>query len=92
MADGGAPLPGPFDAGAQFFMLRPQKPKHPDRVLVAPDADKLLRAVGDALEGMFWANDSQVEWNPAPRRHYAGEQGPGLTLTIEYLGEEEELF
>lgn len=79
------PYDGPVVVHAAFFL---PKPKTVKRALpsVAPDLDKLCRAVGDALEGVLLTNDSRiVEWqafkaySPNPSAHIvvqkpAGEQ------------------
>ena len=66
---------GPLELTVTFFFARPQShykrptKKRPRPVLRVdadtyvnkrPDLDKLLRAVGDALEGLAWADDKQV--------------------------------
>ena len=52
-----------------FFSPRPRahrrtngslKPGSPPRPPTAPDADKLARSVGDALNGVCWRDDAQV--------------------------------
>lgn len=64
----GAPTAGPVTLVVSFAFLRPKShltrsgalragaPAAPGR----PDLDKLLRAVGDALTGVIYADDSQV--------------------------------
>lgn len=63
-------------------MPRPKKPRFPVPA-VAPDADKLCRGVGDALEAAgVIRNDSRiVHWDAS--KHYADEhQGTGVHITI----------
>lgn len=76
--------------GLTFVMHRPKRlsakkptPRHGS----LPDMDKLIRAIFDALTGVAWQNDSQVDdWLPMPgrRKRYAepGEQ-PGVHIAIE---------
>jgi Holliday junction resolvase RusA-like endonuclease len=56
--------------------LRPDAPKHPAG---KPDADKLLRAVLDALTGLVWRDDAQVV-DILARKLY-GER-PGADITV----------
>jgi Holliday junction resolvase RusA-like endonuclease len=56
--------------------LRPDAPKHPAG---KPDADKLLRAVLDALTGLVWRDDAQVV-DILARKVY-GER-PGADITV----------
>lgn len=54
-------LLGPIAVRVRFAMTRP--PSVPKRKLfpsIMPDLDKLLRAVGDALESVVFYNDSQI--------------------------------
>ncbi|HHE72560.1 MAG TPA: RusA family crossover junction endodeoxyribonuclease [Chloroflexi bacterium] len=87
-------LDGPFDVGGTFYFPKPQTPRHKERVLERNygDADKLIRAVGDALEHVFWQNDCQCEWREIERRWADKERGPGAHITITYLGEQLVLF
>jgi Holliday junction resolvase RusA-like endonuclease len=87
-----SPLDGPFTVTPTFYFDKPQVPRHQERVLVAPDADKLLRALGDALEMVFWQNDAQVEWGPVTKRYCDPTKGPGLQLDIEYFGQQMSLL
>lgn len=47
-----------------------------------PDADNILKAVGDALNGIVWKDDSQIAWLSASKAY--GEE-PGLTIHVETL-------
>lgn len=46
-----------FGTGRNAGQLKPTAPVH---VTKAPDLDKLVRAVGDALTGIVWRDDAQV--------------------------------
>ena len=78
------PLEGPFEVGVTFYLRRPKTTKYPVAPLGPPDLDKLQRAVGDFLTGVYYRDDSQiVAFNPAPRKVYATEAEPeGATIVI----------
>lgn len=63
------PLEGCVEVHMAFYSQRPTshrsargdvKPGRPPRPPTAPDADKLARSVGDALNGVCWRDDAQV--------------------------------
>lgn len=68
---GAAPMAGPLELAALFYFPRPKSHyrtgKHADILkdsapfycATKPDADKLLRAIGDALTGIVFRDDSQ---------------------------------
>lgn len=56
------PIEGPVEVEVEFRFVPPEKPKHPRFHIVAPDADKLARAIGDALTGKVWKDDRQIQW------------------------------
>lgn len=61
--------------------LRESAPKYPD---AAPDLDKLVRAVFDALtDARVWKDDGQVVWVQAAK-HYddSWPSGPGVHITL----------
>lgn len=90
------PLTGPVEVGAVFYFERPKKTKYPDypQGSHVGDVDKLQRAIGDALEGIFFENDSQiVRWAPPPERLYADDgKGARAEITIRDLSRQEVLF
>jgi Holliday junction resolvase RusA-like endonuclease len=94
------PLSGPIGVRVDFVMPRPQShywavsrnhpvegelredaPKYPASM---PDADKLLRAVFDALtDAQVWKDDGQVVWVQTSK-HYVGPTWPdGVGVHIE---------
>lgn len=81
----GTMLVGPIRVWARFVMPRTKAmsdkkstPPHTKK----PDCDKLLRAVGDALKGVVYTDDSQViEWHGTKRTAEPGEP-TGVHLTI----------
>jgi Holliday junction resolvase RusA-like endonuclease len=56
---------------------------------VAPDVDKLARAVLDPLTGIVWKDDSQVVDLQATKRYCRADEQPGATIYITILGEEQ---
>jgi len=46
------------------------------------DCDKLVRAVGDALKGVIYEDDSQVVIIEAMKRYETLTLGPGCTVTV----------
>jgi len=76
-------LEGPLRLDVIFFMPRPKTVKR-DKPTVPPDADKLLRGVGDALTGTIFRDDSQLVEIYAEKR-YADERMPGAELKITVL-------
>ena len=73
-------LDGPVRVDLAFTLKPPQKRvrEHP---CVRPDVDKLARAVLDALEGVCYANDSQVVDLHA-RKRYGVDEGVTVALTL----------
>lgn len=76
VAAGATPLEGPVTMQVAFIFMRPAShftrsgalrasaPSHPGK----PDLDKLARAVGDALTGVCYRDDSQiVRWEMTKR-------------------------
>lgn len=55
---------------------------------VRPDADKLARAILDALTGVVYVDDAQVVRLDARKRYEAGASGPGVHIQVAELGEE----
>jgi Holliday junction resolvase RusA-like endonuclease len=84
-------LDGPFHCSVTFYFDRPRQPRDDEWRVEEPDADKLIRAVGDALQSVFWQNDSQIVRWVVEKRH-AGPEGPGMSLTIEYRGRQQVLL
>ncbi len=63
------------------FRLRKPKRTRRDAPFVRPDLDKLVRAVGDALEKIWYANDSQV-CELIARKRYA--EYPGVWIEMRW--------
>jgi len=81
----GEPLTGAVVLAVEFVMPRPKSlpktrptPPHTKR----PDVDKLLRAVGDALSGVLWCDDSQVVEEVGRKRYAEPDERPGAHLLV----------
>jgi len=79
---------GPVRMRCDFVMKRPMStPKRPPTppATKKPDLDKLLRAIGDALKGTVYAEDSLiVEIIGTKRIAEEGEQ-PGVTVKVNQI-------
>ncbi len=54
-------IDGPVEVECTFYRPRPKSwPKRRQLPSTSPDIDKLVRAVGDALEGVLYRNDGQT--------------------------------
>lgn len=67
--NGSAPLLGPLQLDLQLFLRRPKthyradgdlKASAPEYVTTRPDADKVVRAVADAMSAIVYRDDSQL--------------------------------
>lgn len=80
-----APADGPLAVTVEFVMPRPQRlPKRPPTPphTSKPDTDKLLRAVGDALTGVVWRDDSQVVDLHGTKRYAELDEQPGAHIRV----------
>lgn len=83
---GWRPADGPFVADLVFVMPRPQRtPAATPAAIRRPDADKLARAVLDALTGVAWADDSQVVDLRARKRLAEPGEATGVHMTLTRL-------
>jgi len=83
--------------GMRFYMPRPQNhyctgrnaPQLKDwavnlRHKKKPDLDNLIKLVKDALTGVFWHDDSQVdEYSPIPRKAYSDKPRTEIVITYD---------
>lgn len=81
----GEPITGAVVLAVEFVMPRPKSlpkrnptPPHTKR----PDTDKLLRAVGDAMTGVVWADDSQIIESIGTKRYAEPDERPGAHLLV----------
>ena len=79
---------GPIRLEVDFYMERPKSVRQSDRALpiVAPDLDKLIRAVGDGVgqSGYIWGDDSQIVEIVA-RKFYADDRPTGAIIRISHV-------
>ena len=79
----GAPkLFGPLEMCIDFYLKRGRTVTRP-RPCCKPDLDKLVRSIGDALEGIFYTNDSQVV-RVIAQKHYG--KHPRVEVMVRELG------
>ena len=78
----GQPLDEPIQVTAAFFMPKPKRPRFPEPA-VTPDADKLARAVGDALQyaGVIKDDSRITQWHITKQYHPQGWTGAHITIT-----------
>jgi len=85
------PLTGPWRLELRCYFKPPKKPAHPDYPLSrsAGDGDKLLRAVCDALTGVYWPDDSYIV-SKLVEKHYGMDDG--AQIRVWFLGVEQILL
>ena len=76
------PFAGPIALEAKFRLIKGKSVKR-DLPTVAPDVDKLLRAVMDALTGVAYLDDAQVVQVTASKQY---KETPGVDIGIKELG------
>jgi Holliday junction resolvase RusA-like endonuclease len=74
---GAFPVPNPVEMVIEFRLPRPKTVKR-DLPYVAPDLDKLIRAVLDALTGIAYVDDGQVVSITSSKVY--GEPGVSISL------------
>lgn len=86
---GGIPFPvGPVVLAVVFYLPRPKSLLTKRNAPIAiphvkkPDLDKLLRAAGDSLTGIAWADDSQVTDVIARKRYCAAGEFPRCVIRV----------
>lgn len=78
--DGVSMITGPVDVMLWFFLPRPMSAKR-EYPAVRPDLDKLIRAVGDALQKIAIEDDARIV-NLVAFKRYAQDEGPGVAIEI----------
>ena len=79
-------LDWPVRMTCAFYFPKPQRPQHDGWASTSLDLDKLIRAVGDALQGVVLKNDSRIVAITAQKRWAGGVLGPqepGLSVRLE---------
>lgn len=80
----GSILDGPVIVEATFYLPRPKNAAKKIFPAARPDLDKLQRAVGDALAGVAYTDDSRiVDWVPRKRFADNWDAGrPGVAIRV----------
>lgn len=82
------PYAGPVLVAARFIFARPKKT---NLAVPAPDLDKLLRAVFDAMTGIAYNDDRQVATLVGTGKQWAdGGEEPGVEIVVMPLDEKEQ--
>lgn len=85
-AAGGTILTGPVRVMARFALVRPKSlPKKVVHHVKKPDLDKLTRAVGDAITGVLFHDDSQIVQWKVEKVYAADGQAPQAVIVVERL-------
>jgi Holliday junction resolvase RusA-like endonuclease len=72
-------IEGPIDLRLVFFLTKPKTSKN-RLPIVRPDLDNYIKAVKDALNGVFWKDDSQIVFIEATKMYsLAGKTGVLIT-------------
>jgi crossover junction endodeoxyribonuclease RusA len=75
---------GHFGTGRNASRLKPSAPAYRDS---APDVDKLLRAIGDALTGVVFRNDAQLVIVQA-EKHYG--EPPAAHVVVDEISSDDD--
>ena len=84
----GPPIDAPLVMLCSFFLVRPPTVKRPwPSSQRDGDADKYLRAIGDALEGVAFKNDGRIVASAAVLAYHdqVGLEGPGVFVEVAQL-------
>jgi len=77
------PWDGPAAVRVVFYLRKPKEPHCNTSPDTKPDLDKLLRALGDALEGSVVTQDSRiVEWSGIKRWARPGEERVDVEVAL----------
>ena len=83
------PIGGPISIRATFFMPRQKSHTAKQRIspwhVSRPDTDNMVKALLDAINGIFFNDDSQVCSEYSAKIYATETQLPGIHLTIEDL-------
>lgn len=84
-----APIDGPIDLTATFYLPRPKSaPKRVVFPATKPDLDKLTRAIGDALSKIAYTEDSRIV-DIHVRKRFAIESPPRVEIFVREMTVEE---
>lgn len=88
LAHRGQPLDGPVRVIAAFYLPRPKALRLDRSHVTRPDADKLGRAIGDALSGIVYRDDGQVTQFKVTKQYAAAGESPRAVIVVTSLAEE----
>jgi crossover junction endodeoxyribonuclease RusA len=71
-----------FQRPSSHFNKKGLKPNAPRYMTARPDRDKLLRAIGDALTGVLYRDDSYIVDGNTSKRYCVGDELPGVLITL----------
>lgn len=80
----GPALTGSLKVGVRFVMKAPKRMTN-EKPVCRPDLDNLLKGVTDALNGVFWIDDSQITEVHAVKVYDLVNKTPRIELTVEQL-------
>lgn len=90
---GGVFIEGPVRLCAGFYLPRPKSLGGKPRAhMTRPDVDKLARAIGDALTGVVWRDDSQVVQLKVEKQYAAVGESPCAVIAVTPVIEEGRLL
>lgn len=82
-----APFDGAVTLAVMFHFPRPKsKPRRVVHCITRPDLDKAIRAIGDALTGILFADDAQIVAVHACKVYAAAGTAPRAEITIAEAG------
>lgn len=77
---------------AEFYFMKPvSAPKKRVFMTFTPDADKVLRAVSDALTNVAYADDSQLISVKATKRYCQPGEEERTVITVRVIGTPDEI-
>lgn len=87
------PLMGSISLEIDFYFARPKRfcrrkdPQCPIHMISRPDADNCLKMIGDALNGIVWTDDAQIQDCRVRKWYHEINGAPRTTVQIEALNE-----
>lgn len=76
------PVDEPAYLYVEFVMPRPASRSKDIRHAIAPDLDKLVRAVGDSLKGSLISDDSRISELHATKRYCVAGESPHCNISL----------
>lgn len=73
---------------ASHYGKRGLKASAPAYPMTKPDLDKLVRVIGDSLEGIVYDNDSRIVSQTSSKEYATDERTEGVIVTVRAIGEQ----